>query len=158
MTRPRAWRDVNPQFICSHSELREMWRVGRLERPAEMGPQWGWFSASLRLRPDRISDTSGLYLLPCFWYVLLNCCTQKFSMRKEIQIVFSDSLFQAFERQRSLWYRSSESGCPKIDSDSPHIHHLKRHRIHTELQGSLNYPFWGSKQFKCIVNFDKFLL
>ena len=31
--------------------------IGRLERPAEWSPM-GWFqSASLRLRPDRISDT-----------------------------------------------------------------------------------------------------
>ena len=148
MTRPRAWRDVNPQFICSHSELREMWRVGRLERPAEWGPM-GWFQIGYRILQAYI-----------FFHVLI-CSSQllhpKIFHAKGDTDCFSDSLFQAFERQRSLWYRSSESGCPKIDSDSPHIHHLKRHRIHTECRGHWITHF-GDQTIQMYVNFDKFLL
>lgn len=44
MTRPRAWRDVlfTRSSYAHTPKSREMWRLGRLERPAEWGPM-GWF-------------------------------------------------------------------------------------------------------------------
>ena len=115
------------------------------------GPM-GWFQIGYRILQAYI-----------FFHVLIcssQCCTKKTHAKGDTDWK-KDSLFQkkpqAFERQRSFWYRSSESGCPKIDSDSPHIHHLKRHRIHTECRGHWITHF-GDQTIQMYGNFDKFPL
>lgn len=79
---------IHPQFICSHSELREMWRVGRLERPAEWGPM-GWFQIGYRILQAYI-----------FFHVLIcssQCCTNKNPCERRYRLFFRLS----FEKKNS---------------------------------------------------------